>query len=250
MSGRAVSKKLTGLNLITIPEKCAGRTAHYRFHPIMDVGKYHWLVGVPSNFSIDLALDAIHPDQRADLVQKLSVHHATKFSVKRMQKSVTDKMHHLFSKPKEILISLISSFAMGVGNIAIILIVVIALIALCRRVRKTEKSKSAPVKAQLNPPEVESQPIPLTAQGLLESPPMSRRPVTFQGTSFIREIPPNTIRTASHHSLTDQRPPAPRSIMHQADPIIRPNRRRTYSIGSVDGVTRSLMEARNDYNRY
>ena len=245
-SGRAVSKKLTGLNLITIPEGCAGRTSHYRFHPIMDVGKYHWLVGVPSNFSIDLALDAIHPDQRAELVQKLSVHHATKFSVKRMQKSVTDKMHHLFSKPKEILISLISSFAMGVGNIAIILVIVIALIALCRRVRKTEQSKPTPIKAQSNTTEVESQPIPLTARGLLESPPMSRRPVTFQETSFIREIPPNT----SHHSLIDQRPPAPRSIMHQPDPIIRPNRRRTYSIGSVDGITRSLMEARNDYNRY
>ena len=58
-SGRAVSKKLMGLNLITIPEGCAGRMSHYRFHPIMDIGKYHWLVGVPSNFSINLALDAI-----------------------------------------------------------------------------------------------------------------------------------------------------------------------------------------------
>ena len=249
-SGRAVSKKLTGLNLITIPEGCAGRTSHYRFHPIMDVGKYHWLVGVPSNFSIDLALDAIHPDQREELVQKLSVHHATKFSVKRMQKGITDKMHHLFSKPKEILISLISSFAMGIGNIAIILIVVIALIALCRRVRRTENSKPIPTKASLSPPEIESQSIPMTVQGSQESPLTSRRPVTFQETSFIREIPPSTIQTFSHQSLMDQRPPLPRSIIHQTDPVPRPTRRRTYSIGSVDGVTRSLMEARNDYNRY
>ena len=109
-SRRPMSKKLMGLNLITIPEGCAGRTSHYRFHPIMDIGKYHWLVEVSSNFSIDLGLEEIHPDQRAELVQKLSVHQATKFSVKRMQKSVTDKMHHLFSKPKEIMISLIFFF--------------------------------------------------------------------------------------------------------------------------------------------
>ena len=249
-SGRAVSKKLRGLNLITIPEGCAGRTSHYRFHPIMDVGKYHWLVGVPSNFSIDLALDAIHPDQRADLVQKLSVHHATKFSVKRMQKGVTDKMHHIFSKPKEILISLISSFVMGIGNIAIILIVVIALIALCKRVRRAEQKKSIPAIASINLPEVESQSIPLTIRGSQGSPLMSRRPVTFQETSFIREIPPSTNHTVSHPSLTDLRPPAPRPILHQPEHVPRSTRRRTYSIGSVDGITRSLMEARNDYNRY
>ena len=249
-SGRAVSKKLRGLNLITIPEGCAGRTSHYRFHPIMDVGKYHWLVGVPSNFSIDLALDAIHPDQRAELVQKLSVHHATKFTVKRMQKGVTDKMHHIFSKPKEILISLISSFAMGIGNIAIILIVVIALIALCKRVRRAEQKKPVPAIASINLPEVESQTIPLTIRGSQGSPLTSRRPVTFQETSFIREIPPSTNRTVSHPSLTDLRPPAPRPILHQPEHVPRSTRRRTYSIGSVDGITRSLMEARNDYNRY
>ena len=249
-SGRAVSKKLRGLNLITIPEGCAGRTSHYRFHPIMDVGKYHWLVGVPSNFSIDLVLDAIHPDQRAELVQKLSVHHATRFSVKRMQKGVTDKMHHLFSKPKEILISLISSFAMGIGNIAIVIIVIIALIALCRRVRRTEQRKPVSTTVSLSPPEVESQAIPMTIRGAQESPVTSRRPVTFQETSFIRGLPPSTIRTISHPSLMDLRPPAPRPILHQTDHVPRSSRRRTYSIGSVDGVTRSLMEARNDYNRH
>ena len=239
-----------GLNLITIPEGCAWRTSHYRFHPIMDIGKYHWLLGVPSNFSIDLTLEVIHPDQRGELVQKLSVHHATKFSVKRMQKSVTDKMHHLFSKPKEIIISLISSFAMGVGNIAIILVVIISLIMLCRLVCQKDSTKPLPIKVPSTTLEIEAQPIPLTTRDVQESPLQTRRPVTFQETSFIREIPRITLRTISHQSLADQRPPQPRSITHHTESVPRPIRRRTYLIGSVDGVTRSLMEARSDYHRY
>ena len=167
-----------------------------------------------------------------------------------MQKGVTDNMHHLFSKPKEILILLISSFAMGVGNIAIIIIVIIALIALCRRVRLTELAKPIPIKVPLTSLEVEAQPFPMTIRGFQESPLPSRRPVTFQETSFIREILHNTIRTISTQSLTKQRPPPPTSITHQIEPVPRLTRRCTYSIGSVDGVTRSLMEARSDYNRY
>ena len=151
---------------------------------------------------------------------------------------------------KKITSPLISSFAMGVGNIAIILIVIISLIMLCRQVSRTDSTKPIPIKVPSTSLEVEAQPITMTTRDFQKSPLQNHRPVTFQETSFIREIPRNTLCTISHQSLADQRPPPPRSITHHAESASRPIRRRTYSIRSVDGVTRSLMEARSDYNRY
>ena len=87
-TGRANSKELLGSYRITIPGGCTGSTTTHRFSPIEDLGRFHSLVYVPTNFRFELILDDLEAPIIEELQNELQTRKTTHFSLFKIKNAL------------------------------------------------------------------------------------------------------------------------------------------------------------------
>ena len=132
-TGRANSKELTGSYRITVPGGCTGSTNTHRFSPIEDLGKFHSLVHVPTDFKLELALEKIDPPVIEELNHELKTRKITHFSLFKLKNALKKPIDWITHYPKQIIGSL------GALSSAIIIAVIATPVIyfMCNRRRET-----------------------------------------------------------------------------------------------------------------
>ena len=102
-TGRANSKELTGSYRITVPGGCTGSTNTHRFSPIEDLGKFHSLVHVPTDFQLELALEEIEPPVIEELKHELKTRKITHFSLFKLKNALKKPIDWITYYPKQII---------------------------------------------------------------------------------------------------------------------------------------------------
>ena len=102
-TGRANSKELLGSYRITIPGGCIGSTNTHRFSPIEDLGRFHSLVYVPTDFNLELVLDDLEAPVIEELQNELTTRKTTHFSLFKIKNALRKPLDWITHYPKQII---------------------------------------------------------------------------------------------------------------------------------------------------
>ena len=99
---RRNSKELLSSFRITIPGGCTGSMNTHRFSPIEDLGKFHSLIHVPTNFRLELALDDLAPQVIEELKHELMTRKIIHFSLFKLKNALKKPLDWITYYPKQI----------------------------------------------------------------------------------------------------------------------------------------------------
>ena len=111
---QAQTKRVSGLNMITIPDGCVGTTPEYRFNSVGNLGTYHTFVGAKTSMNVSNVLAHISPEEMKRILDQMEADREARISLPKIQRAFYHRRHWITHDPWNLLQIL---FSLGLATI-------------------------------------------------------------------------------------------------------------------------------------